>query len=118
MLRNQTQESLARELEVSVRALRKVESGEPVNASTLLSVVRALGYEKDFLSILAQPKPVTIEQHQALAHGAKPRRRASAMRKGKAKTPTLLRVYGQADGNDVFLGTVSYDARHRSSAFQ
>lgn len=76
VLRNQTQESLARELEVSVRALRKVESGEPVNASTLLSVVRALGYEKDLLSILAQPKPVTIEQHQTLANGAKPRRRA------------------------------------------
>lgn len=34
------------------------------------------------------------------------------------KTPTLLRVYAQADGQDVFLGTLSYDARGLSSAFQ
>lgn len=36
----------------------------------------------------------------------------------KTKTPTLLRVHGQADGKDIFLGTLSYEARFRSSAFQ
>lgn len=76
VLRNQTQERLAVDLGISVRALRKVESGEPVNASILLDVIRALGYEQDLLAILAHPKPVTIEQHQALANGAKARRRA------------------------------------------
>lgn len=40
------------------------------------------------------------------------------MKKGKMKAPTLLRVHGQADGNETFLGTISYDARHRSGVLQ
>ena len=40
------------------------------------------------------------------------------MKKSKIKSPTLLRIHAQADGNEIFLGTISYDARHRSSAFQ
>ena len=40
------------------------------------------------------------------------------MKKGKEKLPTILRVHAQADGNDSFLGTLSYDAKARTSAFQ
>lgn len=80
LVRNQTQEGLALEARISVRALRKLESGEQVKSSTLLGVVRALGYEKDLLLVLARPKPLTIEQHQALVHGKKIRKRARGSR--------------------------------------
>lgn len=75
VVRNYTQEELAKKLDISVRALRKLEVGEPVNSTTFLKVLRSLGYEQDFLEILSHPKPQTIEQHQALANGKQIRKR-------------------------------------------
>lgn len=76
LVRNQTQEDLAQEAGISVRALRKLENGDTVNSSLFFDVIRVLGYEQDILTILAQPKPRTIEQHQDLANGKRIRRRA------------------------------------------
>lgn len=76
VVRNQTQEELASTLNISVRVLRKLESGQAVSSATFLKALRELGYEKDLLEILSYPKPKTIEQHQALANGARLRKRA------------------------------------------
>lgn len=40
------------------------------------------------------------------------------MKKKKRNTPTILRVYGQADGKEGFLGVLSYDTKSSTSAFQ
>lgn len=40
------------------------------------------------------------------------------MKKSKRKAPTIIRIHGQADGNDSLLGVLSYDPKNRTSAFQ
>ena len=62
--RNQTQEHLAQETSLSVRAIRKLEAGVPVTLETFLIVATHLGYMEDILMALDRPASMTIQEHQ------------------------------------------------------
>ena len=73
--RNQTQEHLAQETGLSVRAIRKLETGEPVTLETFLKAATHLGYMEDILMVLDRSAAMTIQEHQH-TNLARQRRRA------------------------------------------
>ena len=75
LLKNLTQTELALRGGVSERVIKKLEAGQNVSMEVFLSVAEVLGYLPDFLFLMKQDKPATIEQHQALAKGMLARRK-------------------------------------------
>lgn len=70
LLKNWTQADLAAQLGVSVRAIKRMEAGDNVRVSTFIQALNALGYLSDFLHLLSQDRPSTIEQYQLIADGS------------------------------------------------
>lgn len=83
--RNITQAELAREAGISRRTLVRLEQGEErVGATTLLRVLRALGYLEGVEHLVPDALPSPIEQLRA--QGQK-RRRASGARRDDVAAP-------------------------------
>lgn len=75
--RNIDQKTLAERADVSVRALRSLESGQGSSIATLVRLLRALGRE-EWLNTIA---PVATINPLALNREAQPRQRASRTRR-------------------------------------
>lgn len=116
LLKNLTQAQLAEKVSASERSLRNLESGENTQTDVFFRVLQELGYLDDLSVLLSLPKPNTIEEHQAISQGST--QKAPAGEGAMTKIPTVLNVLGEADGESILLGKLSYIERDQSSAFQ